>query len=122
MGRMVFSAVLVIVVGAGMLLQWGLLLLAGRIPERKTEPARIAFHIAAEALTALVLIVSGVGLLLSADWAKTVFYLSSGMLLYTAIASPGYFVHQGRGRWAILFAVLIVLIAVAVGMVSHAAL
>jgi hypothetical protein len=49
------------------------------------------------------------GLLMDMAWAQAIFLVASGMLLYTAIVSPGYFVQQGQRIWLLIFGVLIVL-------------
>ena len=82
---------------------------AGQVPELQTEPIRIWFHVAAEMATSLLLIVGGVGLFAARPWAMHVFRVSIGMLLYTAIVSPGYFAQQGNWYWTALFGVIVVL-------------
>jgi len=106
---MVYSAVFAIVVGFGMIGQWLASYLAGKIPEMKTEPIRIGFHIMAEMATALVLVLSGILLLIGAVAGQTVFLVGVGMLFYTCIVSPGYFAQQGNWAWLIMFSALIVM-------------
>ena len=106
---MTFASVFAIVVGLGMIAQWIMSYVSRQIPELKTEPIRIGFHIAAELVTALVLILGGIGLLAASLWASTVYPLAIGMLLYTAIVSPGYFAQQGKWIWVLIFGLLIVL-------------
>ncbi|MBN1851429.1 MAG: hypothetical protein JW829_01845 [Pirellulales bacterium] len=98
---MKFAGCYAVVVGGAMLVQWSVFILTGNVPELQNEPIRIAFHLAGEALTAVLLLTSGAGLLLRKPWARIAFFVSAGMLLYTAIVSPGYFVQQGQ--WAFLF-------------------
>lgn len=105
----VFSGIYAIVVGIGMIGQWSVSLLAKKVPELKTEPFRIAFHLAGEFLTALALIVSGIGLLTGTDWGPPTYLVSAGMLLYTVIVSPGYFVQRREWPMAAMFAVLLIL-------------
>lgn len=104
---MTFAAVFAILVGAGMIAQWTLSFLKKQIPELETEPIRIGFHLAGELLTALALILAGAALLAGAPWAEPVFLTASGMLLYTAVVSPGYFAQQGQWVWVVIFGVLI---------------
>lgn len=61
--KTVYSAIFAILVGVGMIGQWLASFLSKNIPELNTEPIRIKFHIAAEMITALILLVSGVLLL-----------------------------------------------------------
>ncbi len=97
-----------------MIVQWTISILkkqvagpeAGLIGRGQTE---MAFHWAAEFITAVLLIVSGISLLVSAGWSITVFLVASGMLMYTVINSPGYFAQQQKWPMVIVFAVLLVL-------------
>ncbi len=105
---MQFPILFAFVVGLGMIGQWGASALRGQIPELKTEPIRIAFHLAAEFSTAIALLAGGLGLLFETSWAADLYLVASGMLLYTAIVSPGYFVQQGQKWWLAVFGVLLV--------------
>lgn len=104
---MKFAGIYSIVVGVLMLAQWVFSLAAGQVPEVQSEPIALAFHLAAEALTALALIVCGAGLLQKKTWARTGVLVALGMLLYTVIVSPGYFAQQGTWALVVMFAVLL---------------
>ncbi|MCK4356732.1 hypothetical protein KAW44_06595 [Candidatus Bipolaricaulota bacterium] len=106
---MVFASVFAIIVGLGMIIQWTMSYVSKQIPELDTEPIRIWFHIAAEMATALMLMFGGIGLLYMRPWALTIYPLSIGMLIYTAIVSPGYFAQKGKWIWVLIFGVLILL-------------
>ena len=93
---MIYSAVFAIVVGLGMIGQWLVSYLAGKIPELKTEPIRIGFHIAAEMATALILVLSGLLLLLGAAAGKTLFLVVVGMLFLHMHREPGVFCPAGK--------------------------
>ena len=103
-----FAAYYGIIVGILMFAQWGFFLAAGQVPEVQTEPIRLAFHLAAEFFTAAGLIATGFGLLKKYSWAKTGFLISSGMVVYSEIVSPGYFAQQGQWIFVIMFAALLV--------------
>ncbi len=109
---MTFSGVFAIVVGSGMIGQWSLSLANGQVPELRTEPIRIRFHLAAEFVTALALIVSGIGLLSGGAWARDVYLVAAGMLVYTIIVSPGYFAQQGNWLMPVMFAAILVVLLV----------
>ena len=96
---MVLAALFGILVGLAMIGQWTYLYLSENIPELKDEPIRIRFNMAAEIITALCLIISGIGLLAGLGWSKSLYLISMGMLFYTAIVSPGYFAQQGDWKW-----------------------
>ena len=106
---MLFSAIFAVVVGMGMIGQWTASYFGKQIPELKTEPIRIGFHIAAEMVTAACLIISGVGLIFPTGWAVDLYLVAVGMLFYTAIVSPGYFAQQGQWGWLGMFTVIIIL-------------
>lgn len=115
---MIFPAIFSILVGIGMIGQWTFSYLSKQIPELETERTRILFHIAAELVTALGLIVGGIGLLVNPAWGRPVYLVASGMLLYTAIVSPGYFAQKGQWVWLGIFGVLIVLTLIGVTIVT----
>jgi hypothetical protein len=104
-----FASLFALVVGLGMIAQWATSYASGQIPELETEPIRIGYHIAAEMVTALALIVGGIDLLYTQPWARTLYPLSVGMLLYTAIVSPGYFAQRGKLIWVFFFGLLVLL-------------
>jgi phosphotransferase system glucose/maltose/N-acetylglucosamine-specific IIC component len=79
------------------------------VPELETEPWRIGFHIVAEVITAIALVVGGTALLTNKSWGVSLYFISVGMLIYTMINSPGYFAQQGEWIFVVMFAVLIVL-------------
>ncbi|MGD8404227.1 MAG: hypothetical protein PVJ21_11240 [Anaerolineales bacterium] len=106
---MAFPAVFAILVGAGMIGQWTASFIGKQIPELKTEPIRIGFHLAAELTTALCLIIGGVGLLTGQTWSVPLYLVASGMLFYTAIVSPGYFAQKGQWGWLVMFGIIIIL-------------
>ena len=106
---MTLAAVFALLVGVSMLVQWTVSYISGGIPELKTEPARIAFHLGAEFTTAMGLIAAGMGLIFGWSWARDLFLVASGLLIYTAIVSPGYFVHKGQPIWLLVFGMILTL-------------
>jgi hypothetical protein len=106
---MVFPALYALIVGLAMFGQWAFLLATGRVPELKTEPYRIGFHLAAEGLTAIALLVAGIGLLSSASWGGPLHLVAVGMLLYTSVVSPGYFAQQRQWPMVAMFGLILVL-------------
>ena len=96
-----------IIVGLSMVGEWALFYLVGNIPELENAPIAFSFHIAAELITAALLIVSGAGLLRRRNWARPLYLLALGMLFYTVIVSPGYFAQQGEWQWLLMFAAIL---------------
>ncbi len=103
-----------IAVGILMAAQWIFFLATDSVPEVQTEPIRLAFHLAAEFLTAASLVVAGRAVLQSKAWGRTFLLAALGMLVYTVIVSPGYFAQQGQWPLVGMFAVLLVLALVSI--------
>lgn len=94
-----------ITMGVVMLGLWLVLWGIGAIPDMMTKPWEIAMHLTAEFVTAGLLIVSGTGLLLNARWATRVNVFASGMLVYSLIQSPGYYLQRNAGIFVVMSAV-----------------
>jgi len=119
---MKFAAWYGIVVGFGMILQWAFSIVSGSVPEFQTEPWRIAFHLAAELFTALMLIFGGIATLKSTTWHKSVLLVGLGMVIYSEIISPGYFAQQGNWMMVWMFAVFLIGAAISVRLLIRAKL
>jgi hypothetical protein len=104
-----FAAWYGIVAGLLMIAQWAFFLATGQVPELQTEPFRIYFHLAAEFATAIGLLVGGGALLRNLSWGAALYLVAAGMLIYSVIASPGYFAQQGQWAFVGMFAILLVL-------------
>jgi hypothetical protein len=100
----VYSAI----IGFFMLSFWAALLLTDQVPPEQM-PWAIAFHLAGELLTAILLIVSSLGLLMEKGWTRILSPFALGMLLYTVIVSPGYYAQIGNTPMVIMFIILIAL-------------
>ena len=111
---MTFPSIFAIVVGVGMIGMWSFSFYTNQIPELETEPVRIKFHLAAEFATAIALLVAGIGLLTSQDWALSMYLISMGMLLYTVIVSPGYFAQKGQWAYVVMFGAILILALVSI--------
>lgn len=96
-----------LVIGVLMLGQWGFFLSMGQVPEVQTAPIALAFHLAAEGITALLLIVSGTMLIRGRSRFAWLGFVANGMLIYTVIVSPGYFAQRGQWPLVVMFAVLL---------------
>ena len=106
---MKFSAIYALCVGVLMLAQWVIFLLTGNVPELQSAPWSIAFHLVAEILTAIMLIISGIMLLKRHPRGKQIFLLSVGMVVYAMINSAGHFAQSKDWIFLVMFGVLLVL-------------
>jgi len=91
---------------------WLFFIIAGLVPEFETKPAEIILHLVAEFTTAFVLIASGIVTLRGLYSGKWLYPFSIGMLMYTLIVSPGYYLQSGDYPFVIMFGVLLILSAV----------
>ena len=95
-----YSIGFALAIGGSIMVWWAVVLATGQAPEMAGAPVQLAFHVAAELLTALLLIRAGVGMLARSRWARDEYLVGLGMLLYTVIGSPGYFAQTGQ--WALV--------------------
>ena len=93
-------------IGVEILAIWSLILIQGEVPELEAEPWKIVMHILAELFTGSILLISGLNILIRAKKLR-IFHLSMGALIYTLIASPGYYAHQEQWAMVAMFAVLL---------------
>jgi hypothetical protein len=105
-------AIYSIFVGIAMLGIWIVQLITEQAPELQTAPIEIAMAITADWLTALMLLIVGVGLLSNYNWAYKLYFFALGMLIYSVVISAGYFGQLGNTMFVVLFAVLFILSAI----------
>ena len=104
-----FASIYAVAVGALMIIMWSFFIVSGQVPEFQTKPEEILLHIVAEMLTALLLLVSGVLVLRRITWGNLTLLVAIGMLFYTMIVSPGYYIQNGAGAFVVMFALLLAL-------------
>lgn len=102
-----FAAWYGIIVGFFMIGQWLFSLLTGGVPELESAPWEIGFHLAAEMATALALILGAILSLGSAPGGRRLLLCALGMVIYSEIASAGYFAERGQWRPVGMFAALL---------------
>jgi hypothetical protein len=121
---LVFASIFSIIVGTAIIGQWTVSFIKKQIPGPEAGAVigrgavEMGFHYTAEFLTAAVLIAAGIGLLVEGAWGPTVYYVGTGMLIYTAINSSGYFAQQRQGAMVGMFAVLIILALINLNIVA----
>ncbi len=94
-----------ITMGVALIAMWTLFWATGAIPDMMTKPWEIAMHLTAEFTTAGLLMISGIGLLFEERWATRVNVFASGMLVYSLIQSPGYYLQRNAMMFVLLIAV-----------------
>ena len=103
------AAVYSIVVGISVIVQWGMTLLTGGITE---GPIEISFHLISEFLMAILLLISGIGLLSGKTYGKKVFFISNGMLIYSVLNAGGYFGQRSNFPMMYMFLAIFVITSI----------
>ena len=68
------ASIYIIIIGIALLCMWLLLLIKREVPELNTKPTQIFFHLVAEFLTSIMLIIGGIGLIMNQFWGVAVFF------------------------------------------------
>jgi hypothetical protein len=85
------ASIYIIIIGISMLSMWIFLLGKREVPELNTKPTQIYFHLIAELLTSIALIIGGIGLILNQSWGVALFFISIGMAIYSTINAAGFY-------------------------------
>jgi hypothetical protein len=109
-----YPIILSLVIGLAMLGVWAMLLARGEVAGLSDGSRAIRFHLAAEGLTAVLLIGAAVALMVGVSWAGPVAAVGLGAALYATINSPGYYADRGERAFVVMFLMLAVLVAGAI--------
>lgn len=88
-----------------MLLMWSFFIIAGLVPEFQEKAWEIVYHLVAEGVTAVLLIVAGIMTIKKHPFGRHLLLVSLGMLLYTVIVSAGYYAQRGEIAFVAMFSV-----------------
>lgn len=113
------ASIYAIFIGIAIIGLWVILLFSGQVPELFNEPISISFHIAAEMVMAVLLIISGIGISSRKKWSVKLFTLSAGLVLYSVINSSGYYAQNGNILMVVLFMVLLILTVMISGLINR---
>ena len=105
---LLISGIYAIVIGIGIVGLWSLLVLTNQVPELRTEPVAIKFHITAELSMGILSIFSGIFLLIGFSWAPLVFILAMGLVIYAVINSAGYYAQKKQSVFVIMFGIILI--------------
>ncbi len=95
-----------ILIGISIIGLWIMLYVTSNILELETEPLSIYFHLVAEVLMGLLLIISGIALILKKKWGNPLFIFANGLVIYSVINSSGYYANMGNWSMVIMFGVI----------------
>jgi len=87
----IIASIYTIIIGIAMLCMWLLLLMKREVPELNTKPTQIFFHLVAEFLTSVMLIIGGLGLIMNQSWGVALFFIAIGMAIYSTINAAGFY-------------------------------
>jgi hypothetical protein len=102
------SGIYAIIIGIGIIGLWIMLYRTKQIPELKTEPIAIKFHLIAEMIMGLLCLVSGILLLLGVSWSPYLFITAMGLVIYAVINSAGYYGQNKQWSFVAMFAVILI--------------
>ena len=85
------ASIYTIIIGIAMFCMWIFLLGKKEVPELTTKPTQIFFHLIAELLTSIMLIIGGIGLIMDQSWGVALFFISIGMAIYSTINAAGFY-------------------------------
>jgi len=85
------ASIYIILIGITMLCMWFFLLIKREVPDLKTKPTQIFFHLIAEFLTSIMLIIGGIGYLMNQPWGVAIFFIAIGMAIYSTINAAGFY-------------------------------
>ncbi len=94
------------IIGMLMIAQWVFFIVTGNVPEFKTTPISIGFHISIEIMTAMLLLFSSL-ICKKRVVRETLLLYGQGMLGYTVVNSAGYFAQSGQWGFLAMFAILL---------------
>ncbi len=87
----IIASIYTIIIGIAMLCMWIFLLGKREVPDLTTKPTQISFHLIAEFITAIMLLIGGFGLFANQSWGMVIFYISIGMVIYSTINAAGFY-------------------------------
>jgi len=87
----IIASIYTIIIGIAMLCMWIFLLGKREVPDLTTKPTQISFHLIAEFLTSIMLLIGGFGLFTDQSWGAVIFYIAIGMLIYSTINAAGFY-------------------------------
>ena len=107
-----------VLVGIMILTWWIIRFRANQVPKIREAPKETIFHVAAEILTATLLILSGLGLAYGFEWARTLLPVSLGMLVYAVVNIAGVHARQNYMQMVITLMLIATLTVISILVIS----
>lgn len=90
------AAIFAIVAGAAILINWIWLFASGNVPELQIQPVTTWVRIITEFATAILLLAAGVGIAVGAPWARKVYLVAVGALLFAVVHAVAIYGQTGE--------------------------
>ena len=89
--------------GLAMFTLWPILIITGQVPELNDQLIYMLFHLFSELVAALLGLVTGVSLWIDRDWAKRLYFWTTGLLLAAGYLAIVFYVFTPKSNsWGIL--------------------
>lgn len=105
---LIICGIYAIIIGIGIIGLWIMLYRTKQIPELKTEPIAIKFHLTAEMTMGLLCLTSGILLLLGVSWSPYLYITAMGLVIYAVINSAGYYGQNKQWLFVVMFIVILI--------------
>ena len=105
---LIICGIYAIIIGIGIIGLWIMLYRTKQIPELKTEPIAIKFHLTAEMTMGLLCLTSGIFLLLGVSWSPYLYITAMGLVIYAVINSAGYYGQNKQWLFVVMFIVILI--------------
>ncbi|NPD89291.1 MAG: hypothetical protein HGN29_11245 [Asgard group archaeon] len=102
------SGIYSLIIGVGIIGLWLMLILTKQVPEIKSEPIAIGFHIVVENIMGILSVLSGIMFLLNITGGSLMFILTSGLVIYAVINSAGYYGQKKQWSFVCMFGAILV--------------
>ena len=110
------AAIFSLIAGISIIVVWALMLITGKDAQLqdslRTEPLAIGLHLAAEFITAIMLIIAGITILVKHSRAMKLFIFALGMLVYSVVNSSGFYAQRGDITFVLMFVIIFILTGV----------
>jgi hypothetical protein len=107
----IISGIYAIIIGIGIIGLWIMLYRTNQIPELKTEPFAIRFHLIAEMTMGSLCLISGILLLLGVPWSPYLYMIAMGLVIYAVINSAGYYGQNKQWSFVVMFGIILIVSA-----------
>ena len=92
--------------GLSMLIVWPMLIITNQAPEINTNFLYMCFHLTSEFLTAILCLITGIGLLINKTFANKYYFLSSGFFIGAGYLAIGYYIFSNLSSGITMLIVL----------------